>query len=105
MRRTRRISMADSVDDPHIILDSIATRIVALKLSTPAVLFLEMNKPLLGLANAACQMAHPFLVAIAGQTRANTLQQILESRENVEALISLIEEKSRGPDPITKDGA
>jgi hypothetical protein len=72
-------------------LDSLARRIVALKLNMLAVLALELHKPFTTLVYNGCLFLQPLAVPIFGADRLHTLQLALGKRENIEKLINLIE--------------
>lgn len=72
-------------------VDKVAIGIAERRLATPVVLFLELHKPLLGIAHAAGEAFSPLLsVLISKETRGRILS-ILESRQRVEQLISRVE--------------
>lgn len=73
-------------------VDSIARQIVNRKLEVPAVLFLEMHKPLSFIASQATIVAMPFLGPIIGAKRMADLSRLLAEREHIEILINRIEE-------------
>ena len=86
--------MNQATIEPEQILESLAGRIVHMGLSVPAVFFLEMHKPLAGVAGAAYQLIHHLILCIFGRSRAEALLDIMQSRENVEKLIRLVERKA-----------
>jgi hypothetical protein len=81
-----------SDDEAREVIDEIASVIVKRRLETPAVLFLEMNKPLSTIAGQGMIVAMPFLGTIFGPTRMARYSRFLQTRENVERLIQRIEE-------------
>jgi len=72
-------------------VEETAERICRLKLQEPAVFFLELYKPLVGLFHSAVIVAQPVLGVLVGAGRAEKLRRFLEERGNVEKLISCIE--------------
>ena len=78
-------------------IDELARKVIRLGLETPALLFLEMHLPILGLAHASALVAQPLLTPFFGAERIHTLSQILSDRKNVEALIARIEELAALP--------
>lgn len=73
-------------------IDHLAVNIVKRGLGTPAIMFLEMNKPLTTIASSTAIVASPFLVPFLGFDRVDQYTQFFQSRENVERLIERIEE-------------
>jgi hypothetical protein len=79
------------------LLDKCSKEIRSRKLEAPAILFLEMNKPLcnvyahLGVASA------PFLVPLFGFDFVNEYSSLFRNRDNVEALIQMIESPEEEP--------
>ena len=78
-----------------LILNNCAERVCRLGLAVPAIFFLEMHKPLTGLAHSASVMAEPILGPLLGMHRVKDLSALLEERENVEKLIQLIEKRQK----------
>jgi hypothetical protein len=74
------------------LIESMAVNIVKRGLGTPAVMFLEMNKPLTTIASSTAIVASPFLVPFLGFDRIDQYTQFFQARENVERLIERIEE-------------
>ena len=72
-------------------LERIASRVAKYRLQTPAVLFLEMHKPLHGLAWHATHFVSPLLAPLLGFNRMEDLAWLFSSKENVERLIEKIE--------------
>ncbi len=72
--------------------DSIAKPIVGRGLAVPAVLFLEMYKPLSFVASQSLMMAMPFLAPFIGAQRVADLSKVLKDRDNVELLLNRIED-------------
>jgi hypothetical protein len=69
-----------------------ARKIVGKGLETPAILFLEMHKPLTFLASQGLLVGMPFLAPFLGVDIVHKYSKLLERRENVELLIRRIEE-------------
>jgi len=74
------------------LIDSIASVIVKRRLETPAILFLEANKPLSFVASQSVLVAMPFLAPLIGAQRTADFSKLLRDRANVDMLISRIEE-------------
>jgi hypothetical protein len=75
-------------------LQDLAERICRRGLSVPAVFFLELYKPMVALWRAMAVVGAPFLFFLGGKGLNDSLLRVLESRENIERLIVLIEERS-----------
>ena len=78
-------------DERDSLIDSLAEKVVARRLETPAVLFLEMHKPLSFLASQTMLVAMPFLAPLIGGQRVADMSKLLQKRENIELLITRIE--------------
>lgn len=76
------------------LLEKLSQRVSLMRLEAPAIFFLELYKPLMGLFGATALLAEPLLYALAGQKKTENLRQFLESRENLECLIARIESKA-----------
>jgi len=81
-----------SIEDRDRMIDGLAAKIVGRGLETPAVLFLEMHKPLSYVASQAMLVALPFLGPVFGAQNAADVSKILKDRENLDLLIARIEE-------------
>ena len=78
-------------EETQTLLDKAAAEVLKRKLNVPAILMLEMHKPLAFIsANAAVAMA-PFLVPFFGFDSVNDYSRLLQKRENIEALIKRLE--------------
>ena len=73
-------------------IDRLAGKIVELRLETPALLFLEMHLPVLGLAHASTLFAQPLLSPFFGVERVENLSRIFSERRSVETLLERIRE-------------
>lgn len=90
-----------SDEERDAILERIAQGIVRRGMSAPAVLFLEMNKPLSFVASQSLIVLTPFLAPFVGIENVHRYSRLLEKRENVERLIERIEqlEHEKGQEP------
>ncbi|MCS6950712.1 MAG: hypothetical protein RMM06_05305 [Armatimonadota bacterium] len=90
-----------SDEERDAILERIARGIVQRGMAAPAVLFLEMNKPLSFLASQSLIVLTPFLAPFVGIDNVYRYSRLLEKRENVERLIERIEqlEHEKGQEP------
>ena len=73
------------------LIDRIAHRIAGLGMTAPAVLFLEMNKPLAFLGAQLLFAAQPFLSVAFGEADLRDFGEIIEDRTGVEQLIARLE--------------
>jgi len=76
------------------VIDAIARKIVDRRLETPAVLFLDMHKPLSFVASQAMLVGLPFLGIFFGAQPVADVSKLFADPANVEALISRIEQMS-----------
>jgi ABC-type Fe3+-hydroxamate transport system substrate-binding protein len=87
-----------AVDDQaqtEALLDKIAQTVVSRRLEVPAVMFLEMHRPLSFLGSQALYFFTPLLGLVARPEQISRLARLLDTSEGVERLISAIEQKSR----------
>lgn len=87
-----------SEEETQQVIDEIASAIVKRRLETPAVLFLEMHKPISYIAGQGLIVAMPVLGPMLGPERMAKFSRLLQKRENVERLIQRIEEMSEESD-------
>lgn len=66
-------------------------------MTVPAVLYLELHKPVANVAAHAALAFAPFLVPLFGFDAINDYSRLLTKRENVERLIKSIEEAATKP--------
>lgn len=81
-----------SESDRDAAIESIASHIAARRLETPAVMFLEMHKPLSFVASQALVVALPMLGPLIGAQRMADLSKLLQDRANIDTLIERIED-------------
>lgn len=84
--------LTDSQRDEMI--DSIAHKITDRRMEAPAVLFLEMHKPLSFITSQTILVAMPFIAPLLGPERTANFSKLLQDKDNVERLILRIEELS-----------
>ena len=86
------------------ILDRIARALTARRLEVPAILALELHKPLAFLGSQALIVFTPLLAPAVGLENMQKATRLLDDRENIERLIvrieALVEERDRGEAPI-----
>lgn len=87
------------------VIESLAKKIAGRRLETPAVLFLDMHKPLSFIASQSMLVAMPFLAPFFGAQGVADLSKLFSERDNVEALITRIEEMSAEMDSAKTDTA
>ncbi|HWD38593.1 MAG TPA: hypothetical protein VG944_07070 [Fimbriimonas sp.] len=75
------------------LLDRAANTIERRKLTTPAIMFLEMHKPLAFIGANAAVAFSPFLVPVLGFDTVNDYSRLLKKPQNVERLLQRLERK------------
>lgn len=80
------------------VIESLAQKVAGKRLEMPAVLFLEMHKPLSFVASQSLLVAMPFLAPFFGAQGVADFSKLFSERENVEALIDRIEQLSAEAD-------
>lgn len=81
-----------SLEQRDTLIEELAQKIHARGMSAPAVLFLEMHRPLAFVASQSLIMGSGFLAPLLGLEYTQRLVKLLESRENIVRLIDRIEE-------------
>jgi hypothetical protein len=81
-------------DERDRIIEKIAQETVKRGMETPAVLFLEMHKPVSFFASQSLVVFSPFTAPFVGLENVQVASKLMEKRENVELLIRRIEELS-----------
>ncbi|MGH9429682.1 MAG: hypothetical protein ACRD2L_25635 [Terriglobia bacterium] len=76
------------------LLEKIATLVVKRGMAVPAVLFLESVGPLNFLGSQVLHGLRPFLELVCNATEMERLATVLEQRESVSHLITLIQEQA-----------
>ena len=76
------------------IVEAFARAVVRRRLEAPAILFLELHRPLTTLASACVTFSQPTLGALFGFRRMTEWASLLDDRENIEILVRRIEELS-----------
>lgn len=87
------------------LIEQIASAIARRGLETPAILFLEMHKPLSFFASQTLIVTSPLIAPIVGFDRMRAASNLLESRANVELLIERLEQLSAAREPAKKGEA
>lgn len=83
----------ESVSEPAIseFIESTASAIVRRRMTTPALMTLEMVKPLSFLGYSAMAAFSPILEAIFDQRKTNAMTALLGDRDRIERLMETIE--------------
>jgi len=79
------------------LIAKLADQIKKRKLEVPAILFLEMHKPLANVAGQTAVVLSPFLIPLVGFDNLNDFSRLLSKRENFERLIRLLEQAEDEP--------
>jgi hypothetical protein len=74
------------------VLQRVAREVSLRGMEAPAIFFLEMYKPLLGVMQNVSLIGRPVLAMLLGAHSAAALDHVLQSRGNVEKLIALLEQ-------------
>jgi len=74
------------------IIEKIAAKVISLRMTVPAILFLESVKPLNFIGAQALIFFEPFVQTLFNFSEYDTFRQMMERRENVERLLLKIEE-------------
>lgn len=81
-----------SEEEVEEVIAKVADKIKKRRLEVPAVIALEMHKPLAYVGSHAALGMSPFLVPLFGFDAVNTYSRVFSKRENVERLLRKIEE-------------
>lgn len=73
------------------LIERVATQIEKRRLNVPAIMFLEMHKPLANLVGHAAIAFSPFMMPFLGFKTVDEYSQFFSDRENVEQLIRRLE--------------
>ena len=76
------------------LLDHIATKVVARRMETPMVLLLESVGPMNFLGSQALHALSPLINLVGRAEDTDRVAQVLERRDSIQQLITLIETKS-----------
>lgn len=94
------VTLSDTERDD--LLNRAADAVVRRRLEAPAVLFLELHRPLSFLSSQALIVVSPFLAGFFGAENVLRIAKLLEDPRNVERLMDRIEEAAAGRQ---RDGA
>lgn len=90
-------------EETEALLNKAAMEINNRKLRTPAILALEMHKPLAAVGGSAAIVFAPFIVPILGFDFVNNYSRLLSKRENIERLVGMIETAGAEPEQPMED--
>ncbi len=91
--RPASLAKAEALTDAEAaIMEKIAAKVVGLRMTVPAILFLESVKPLNYIGAQALIFFEPFVQVLFNLKEYDTFRQMMERRENVERLLLKIEE-------------
>ena len=79
-------------------VDAIARKVVSRRLEVPAVLFLEMHKPLAYIAGQGAMVAMPLIGPLVGPQNMADFSKLVSERANIELLMQRIEELAAARD-------
>lgn len=85
------------------LLESIAKRIVRMRMAVPAVFFLESAKPLSFVGSQALVFMEPIIKAFLTIPQYSRFTRLMEERENVERLIQAVEKLDREQQAVEKE--
>jgi len=85
------------------LLESVAGRIVRMRMGVAAVFFLESAKPLSFIGSQALVFMEPFVKAFLTLPQYDRFARLLEDRQNVERLIQVIERLDREQEQREKE--
>lgn len=91
-----------SPEDRDKMIDELAEKIVDRGMETPAIMFLEMHKPVSFLASQTMLVASPFLAPVFGFEGMQRYSALFSTLDNVELLIQRIEDLSEAKDKANK---
>lgn len=94
MRRMEPENSDSSDERQQQLIETLARRIEAMGLSTPAILMLEATRPLSFLGSQAIVMLQPLLSLIFDQTAGNDYAALLEDPRYVERLVQRLERQA-----------
>lgn len=78
-------------EEEEQLIEKAAGEILKRKLATPAILFLEMHKPLGYIGSQAAIALSPFIVPLFGFDFVNNYSRLFSKRDNIEKLIVRLE--------------
>lgn len=82
--------------EAEALIEKAAEQIIKRKMEVPAVLMLEMHKPLAFVASQAAVVFAPYIIPFVGIDNAENYSRLFAKRENIERLIQRLEMRSPG---------
>lgn len=82
-------------DQTEALIEKVAQEVCRRKMQTPAILMLQMHKPILPIAAQASIIGAPFAIPFVGFQNFNDYSRLIAKRENIERLLIRIEELAR----------
>ena len=83
----------DPSENLERLLAKVSAEVRLRRLEAPVIFLLEMYKPLSGVAAVAIIISRPLAALLLGVEGAAAAERLFESRENIERLITLLEDK------------
>ena len=83
-----------SAEQRDALIDKMADQVDKRRMHLPAILFLDLHKPLAFLAGQSLLLSSGFLAPVFGPQNVQQYAKLFESRDNIERLIRRIEEMS-----------
>ena len=90
-------------EQTEALIDKMANEICKRKMQTPAIMMLEMHKPVASFAAQASVVFAPFAIPFVGFDMFNDYSRLASKRENVERLLLRIEELTRAESNAAPD--
>ena len=84
-----------TTEERDSLIEKIAHRIAKQKMETPAILFLEMHRPVSFFASQSLLLGSGFLAPLFGPDNIRRLAKLMEDRSNIDRLILKIEAETR----------
>ena len=80
-----------TLDQEDALIEKVATAVEKRKLTAPAIIALEMHKPLAYIGASAALCGSPFLLPFFGFDAVNDYTRFFQRRQNVERLLQRLE--------------
>jgi hypothetical protein len=90
---------ATPTDAQREVIDRLCREVVRRRLTTPALLALEMSRPLTYVSAQVLHFFQPFLTVIADAAAYDAFTRFVEQRGSVDYLIERLDALERGQDP------
>lgn len=84
-------------EQAEALIQKLANKIIERKMQTPAILFLEMHKPLGNIAGHAMVAFAPFTVPFLGYDNINEFSQLMTQRRHWERLLDVLDQSRQSP--------